>query len=290
MSFRIRAAHLPDEAAQVLAIGDAALAHDGVDPFNEASRLGIQHGDASVHVAQDEGGELVAALVDASRDRSGLDLATVPTRRREGAATGLLKALGQNGYTVWAHGDLDASRSVADKVGLARVRDLWKMSRDVASDETFDVQLPSGFVASAFDGSDEQARQWLEVNAAAFVNHPEQGRMTMDDMRERMAEDWFDPAGLLLVRDEHTGQLAASHWTKREPGSDIGEVYVVAVAPEYQGRGIAGPLTNLGLQHLAGQGVRRIDLYVEGDNEPAKATYTRRGFTKSAQDVAYVHD
>lgn len=289
MAFRIRSLDLPDEGALAIAVADAAFAHDGVDPFNEASRLAIRRGDAVVHGAIDDGGDIVAALVDATGDATSLDLATSPRHRRRGAASQLLARLNGERYAVWAHGELEPARRLADELGLARVRDLWQMRRDVTPHDPFDATLPDGFAAHPFDGSDEQAAQWLEVNASAFVNHPEQGRMTMDDMRERMAEEWFDPAGLILVRHEATGALAASHWTKREPGSDVGEVYVVAVAPRYQGRGIAGPLTDLGLQHLARQGVSRIELYVEGDNEPAKATYTRRGFTRSAHDVTYLH-
>ena len=70
---------------------------------------------------------------------------------------------------------------------------------------------------------------------------------------------------------------------------DVGEVYVVGVHPELHGRGLAGPLTRLGLAHLARRGVVDVELYVEGDNEPAKATYVRRGFVRAAHDVMYVH-
>ena len=160
----------------------------------------------------------------------------------------------------------------------------------VSPEETFDVELPEGFVARPFDGSDDQARAWLDVNAAAFVHHPEQGRMTLADLQARMAESWFDPAGLLLVFEKGTGRLAASHWTKiAEPTSGVGEVYVVGVDPDFQGRGLGGYATALGLAHLRDAGASSVELYVEGDNEPAKATYTRRGFVRAAHDVMYVH-
>ena len=72
------------------------------------------------------------------------------------------------------------------------------------------------------------------------------------------------------------------------PGDEpIGEVYVVGVRPDHQGRGLAGPLTRLGLAHLAGLGLGEVELYVEGDNAPALATYGRAGFERKALHVMY---
>lgn len=131
------------------------------------------------------------------------------------------------------------------------------------------------------------------VNAAAFAHHREQGRLTVADLRERMAQPWFDPTGLFWLRreDEPPGaDPAAFHWTKIEPGSTTGEVYVVGIHPDAQGRGLAGPLTRLGLQQLAAQGCTAVDLYVDGDNAPALATYRRQGFEVVESHVVFVRD
>ena len=57
--------------------------------------------------------------------------------------------------------------------------------------------------------------------------------------------------------------------------------------PAYQGHGLAGPVTRLGLEHLAGQGLATVHLYVDGDNVRARATYARLGFVDAGVDVRY---
>jgi mycothiol synthase len=99
-----------------------------------------------------------------------------------------------------------------------------------------------------------------------------------------MAEPWFEPAGLLVA--DSGSRLLALHWTKQH-SPDLGEVYVVAVDPTAQGRGLGRAVTAAGLAHLASRGVRRIILYVESDNEPAIATYSRLGFTHTETHVQY---
>ena len=141
-------------------------------------------------------------------------------------------------------------------------------------------------------GRDED--EWLRVNAAAFAHHPEQGRLTRADLDERTDQDWFDPAGLLLVvPDDDPATVVASHWTKVHPAGElgpepVGEVYVVAVDPAHQGRGLGRPVTLLGLRHLATDprhpGLRDVVLYVDGDNPAALAVYRGLGFSTRGTD------
>jgi mycothiol synthase len=137
---------------------------------------------------------------------------------------------------------------------------------------------------------DTDADEVVRVNAAAFAHHPEQGSMDRANLAERMSEPWFDPAGLLVAdagSREH--RLLAFHWTKQH-SPELGEVYVVAVDPAAQGRGLGRAVTAAGLAHLASRGVRRIILYVESDNEPAIATYSKLGFQHTSTHVQYARN
>ena len=62
---------------------------------------------------------------------------------------------------------------------------------------------------------------------------------------------------------------------------------MVGVDPAHQGRGLGGPVTRLGLAHLARLGLAEVELYVDGDNTAARRTYERLGFTDAAVDGQY---
>jgi len=158
------------------------------------------------------------------------------------------------------------------------------------------AEFPPGVALRAFrPGADDDA--WLALNARAFAGHPEQGGWTARDLHARMGEIWFDPEGFLLA--EEGGQLIGFHWTKvhggrvhgegaaRHAHDPIGEVYVIGVDPAHQGRGLGRALTVAGLARLRSQDLPQAMLYVESDNEPARATYRSLGFTHWDTDVMF---
>ncbi len=131
-------------------------------------------------------------------------------------------------------------------------------------------------------GRDEEP--WLALNAEAFAHHPEQGGITRADLDERMGETWFDPAGFFVAT--RGDELVGFHWTKvHDARPPYGEVYVVGVSPRAQGAGLGRRLTLTGLRHLAAQGLGEVILYVEADNAPAVAVYTRLGFSHAPADT-----
>ncbi|NVI90557.1 mycothiol synthase [Actinomadura sp. BRA 177] len=272
------------EAAEALALAEAAARADGVGSLSEHAVLALRGGRSGLAIS--DGGTIVAyAHFDpATEDEpaSG-ELVVHPDHRRRGHGRALLRALRDEApVRVWAHGDLPAAAALAESEGMARVRALFQMRRP-ASDPLPETRVADGVTLRTFEpGRDEQA--WLDVNARAFADHPEQGAWTMDDVREREAEDWFDPAGFFLA--ERDGRLVGFHWTKVHPGK-IGEVYVVGVAPDAQGLGLGRTLTLKGLHHLRDTGMEQIMLYVDESNTAAVRLYESLGFTRFAVDVMY---
>ncbi|MBC9823868.1 mycothiol synthase [Terrabacter sp. MAHUQ-38] len=276
----------PDESEAVLALAGDAAAADGSQPLSEQFLLAVRSREhvGVVHLLAHSPDGVVVGYAQ-GRSGDGLpsgELVVAPAARRTGVGTALLRGL-PDGIRVWSHATGDAA-SVASAFavanGLVPVRSLHVMGRSLRRGPAWPAPSldPRYAVRSFVPGRDEDA--WLALNAAAFAHHPEQGSLRRADLEQRMAEPWWDPAGLILVVEaDHPDVLAASHWTKVDPpGGEVGEVYVVAVSPDRQGQGLGRAVTVLGLDHLRGLGLDRVVLYVDEDNVAAVRTYAALGF------------
>jgi len=277
-------------AAEVRRIAEACDLADGVITLNEQACLQLKYRglrDAALWLG-DEGFALLHGQI--------LDLAVHPMARNQGTGTELARAALAEAHAtvgkveVWSHGDHPSAGKIANRLGIPKERELRIMARPTAL-PLERIDPPAGVRIRTFTPADEAAL--LEINAAAFSHHPEQGHLTHEDFVERSGEAWFDPEGLFLAvpEDEDSGQpeILGFHWTKvhRDEDPPYGEVYVVATNPKAVGRGLGSVLTNVGLRHLATQEVQDVILYVDGDNAPAIAVYERQGFTTVRTEVQY---
>jgi len=279
---------------------DAATAHDGVAPVGDQVLRELPHDRTRHLVARTRDGivgylNLVAATPDSA---AMAEVVVSPDARRRGIGSELIEAgLAEagDGARVWAHGNLDSARETAAAMGLVKARELLQMRRSLA--DLPPVTVSPDVRLTTYSGPEDDA-ELLRVNNAAFAWHPEQGGWTEDEIAERRGESWFDADGLFLAFDADTGGLLGFHWTKThgpgsggqersDPGNVLGEVYVVGVDPDAQGRGVGSTLTLVGLHHLAERGADTVMLYVEADNTAAVTTYRRLGFDVFATDVAY---
>jgi len=288
-----------------------AFLGDGTDPRSDAGTSdGSGAGPGAVPQDRPGTGSGGGAHAAAGRvvgyahvDRGGAvptaQLVVDPPARRRGVGRALLEAAAGDApgagappgpLEAWAHGDLPAARALAAAAGFLPVHELWRMAADLVRHAPAEPAWPAGCTVRRFvPGRDEAA--WLAVNAAAFADHPEQGRWTAHDLGAREREPWFDPAGFLLAHAAD-GALVGFVWTKVHPAGEladepVGEVYVLGVAPAAQGAGLGRALTAAGLAYLVGRGLRTAVLWVAGDNAAAIRTYRRAGFERTALDVRY---
>ena len=149
---------------------------------------------------------------------------------------------------------------------------------------------PAGVTFSGFDlGRDGQAL--INVNNRAFAGHPEQGEWSEADLMRRTSLAWFDAPGVRTAWIDR--RMVAFHWTKvheapAPDGGALGEIYVLAVDPAFNGLGLGRAIAIDGLHYLAHQRqATRAILYVDSANVAAANLYRGLGFSTEHTDRAY---
>lgn len=286
------------DIAAVTELLDAAAAADRHRPLGEHQWLDLVQGGREGFaglVAWEAGHPHPVGYAQLTRGPTSwaLEFVVSPHHREAGGTVGadlVLAALdvvreeGGGHVHLWVPKPGAMHTEIAETVGLRRGRDLLQMRRPLpveGEEWTLDTRP---FVL----GQDEEA--WLEVNNRAFSWHPEQGGWDIETLRRREQEGWFDPGGFLL--HEREGRLAGFCWTKVHPDHDppLGEIYVIAVDPDFHGLGLGRALVLAGLDSLSRRGVGTGMLYVDANNAPAVKLYEKLGFEVDHVDRAFVTD
>jgi len=285
------------EVERVRSLSDAVEAVTGVVPLGDDAWTGMHAAAGRDRGVLDDTGNAYAHLAHHHAQEWSLELVVLPgvaAERRDAlidAAVALVRAEGGGHVTYWVHGANADDDARARRAGFTLERELLQMRGALPLADP--PRWPDGVTVRTFvPGRDEAA--WVEVNNRAFAGHPEQGGWTVEMMRAREQEPWFDPKGLLLAFDGDG--LAGSCWTKvhppqppREPVAR-GEIYVIGADPGRHGRGLGRALTAGGLQSLADRGITIGMLFVDGANDAAVGLYHSLGFTTSRTDCAYGQD
>jgi mycothiol synthase len=303
-----------DDIAKVSELLDAASRADGRRPLSDHLYIDLVNGGLdgfAGFLASEPGHAHPVAYAQISRGNHAtyaFELVVHPHHRYEMATIGpelieaALDVVADDGgaqVNWWVFEPTSAHTALAEAASMRPSRTLYQMRRSLPTGMAVTIETRA-FVP----GVDDEA--WLGVNNRAFAGHGEQGGWTIDTFRHRQKEAWFDPEGFRVL--DIDGRMAGFCWTKVHPADEfadefagdrsatssqemaLGEIYVIAVDPEFHGRGFGAQLTLAGLEHLATSGITTGMLYVDADNTPAVSLYERLGFSIHSTNGAFVAD
>jgi mycothiol synthase len=266
----------PADQSAIAALIEMAAAHDGVEPLGESKYLDLTQSGAGTGLVWEEANSLRGYAHVLPKANSGVcevEMVLAPSSRTRETVAALLDAglavAGERPLLWWTFGD--HLQELASEAGRLQ-RSLHRMTGELPPPYLPD--LPSwvdirGFVPGINDDA------WLEVNNAAFSGHPEEGNWDLATFRERQQRPWFRAEGLRMAWAGD--RLAGFCWTKVHPDG-AGEIYVIAVDPGFQGRGLGREIAREALWDLHARGCRRSFLYVDASNRTALSVYAALGF------------
>jgi len=286
----------------VLSLIKAAHDFDGTPAIAEHVLLHLRHGGdkSDSHLVIEENKEVIAyAHLDTTDLVAGPSVEAVVHPQHRGKGLGALilkeaiKVCGDR-TRIWSHGDLPPAKAIAASLKLERLWSNLLMSKSLGEIQPVTSKYP---IRTFIPGLDNQ--EFLDLNNKVFANYPDQGGWSVDDLKVRLNESWFDDKGFFI--SEERGELIGFCWTKihgahthsHSGGGDdhgheaLGEIYVLAVNPDYKGQGVGRDLTITGLNYLKYQGLNNVMLYVGVENKPAFNLYKSLGFNEFGSDVMY---
>ena len=207
----IRPAALPDDLADIEALLTRVEAADGHAPIGEHKYLMLFQGEPGrvVGLIGEEQGKVMAYVAltpGARRGWWGMEVAVDPHHRAAATFAALFEAgsseaarQGGAGLRAWLFQPRLAE--VALRAGFQAERELLKLERQLPggfADARRGAAMPDGVTLAPFvPDRDEQA--WLDVNNAAFTDHPENGQWTVEILKHRMSQPWFRVEDMLMA-------------------------------------------------------------------------------------------
>jgi mycothiol synthase len=156
--------------------------------------------------------------------------------------------------------------------GFAHWRYWWSMERPLGP--VAHVAWPSDVEVHAFDGSEHALEEvtacYNDAFAARFPSH----LATVEETREIASGPLFRADGCLMA---WRGERCVGY-CRDTIFSSHGEVEVLSVRPEAQGRGLGRALLRWGVAWLQEQNVADVRLIVDGENEMALKLYRSESF------------
>lgn len=293
----VKRAMSPEDIADVTTLIDESTVADGRPALSDHLRLDLESGGGEGFAGlllrgPNETTPHAYAQISDGNEAVTLEIVVHPDHQRGrqaligellNNALGLIAADGGGRVDWWVSEPTPSDIAIAESAGMHLDRTLLQMRRPLPAPGNVEVETRS-FVP----GTDENA--WLAVNNRAFAGHGEQGGWTLDTLRQRQTEPWFSPNGFRV--HERDGRMAAFCWTKIHPAvtdgdETLGEIYVIAVDPDFHGSGLGKQLTLAGLEYLAQQNIPTALLYVDAANVTAVTMYEQLGFKTHSTNAAF---
>ncbi|MFC2058121.1 GNAT family N-acetyltransferase [Chloroflexota bacterium] len=151
------------------------------------------------------------------------------------------------------------------------------------------VNLPAGVTLRQFAPGDEE--RLTGIQNMAFSGSWGFKPNSVDEIGYRVGMSLCCPEGIIFAVEG--GEVVGYCWTRidaeynRSCSRMCGEVFMVGVRPDWQGRGVGWGVLLAAIDHLRRQGMNEVALSVDSENTSACALYESLGFKQTGELLWY---
>ena len=177
---------------------------------------------------------------------------------------------GDQAHTLWAfrEGQVEA----ASRLGYTETRCVLRLSGPMSGV----AHVPAaGVLITPITKAD--VATIVAINNRAFADHREQAGMTVEAFHDLIRAEGFGAGATVVAR---TQQGIVGFCVTKQDGSGVGEVYLLAVDPEFAGSGYGSMLASAGFEQLASHDATTAVVWVDGSNHAARHVYRKLGLTE----------
>ena len=246
----------------------------------------------------EEKGEIVGScrvVPEPAIDRAVLRLMIAPGFFGRAAEAELLRSALRRAAdlkTTKVHADLreedSAARDLFARLGFTPVRRYTDMALDLEPASIGELKYEGLSKRSLEPGGEaEFARLQNDAFAGSWGFCPN----TTAEIVQQLNTPGYGHDGVIVAYYKETAVgycwTAEVHRQNRESETKTGRIHMMGVAPESRGRGFGKYILWTGLKHLAGNGIRTVELTVDNENEAARSLYESTGFKRKTALVWY---
>jgi len=176
---------------------------------------------------------------------------------------------------IWVSSQYPSKLSTLQSLGLKKTREVVQL----------ECQLPvNGEYLPTQKFTDSNTDELIQVNNLAFTNHPDQGDLNQKKFQNIQNEKWYKHSLIRVFKIRNS--IAGFCWIKPHVSKNAGEIYVLAIHPDHQGKGLGKKLLRSGLTQIQHLGFSTAFLFTEADNHLALNVYKKIGFRIVRSDIA----
>lgn len=212
-----------------------------------------------------------------------LNVAVHPTHRGRGTGSSLLEIAANHSHNLGSEvlqipivqGLHNGEHWVRTR-GFRVVRCHWHMS--LAEYKETPVKIPSGFELIHFLPGEEESLCTLQN--MSFTGSWGFRPNTVEEICYLLDTSWCRPDGILYINNSQ-GNVGYC-WTMDHPTErDKGYIRMMGINPRYRGRGLGKAILLAGIEYLMQNGIKEIELSVDGRNHIARRLYQSVGFRRN---------